>query len=358
MDAGSENVQKLSFTRSIAGRLAESLPEIVFDNLFILTDVHTCRHCYPVIAGCETVRRANVITIPAGDLHKNAESLMQVWSELSRQGATRQSLLINLGGGMVTDLGGFAASTFKRGIRYLNIPTTLLGAVDAAVGGKTGINFNGLKNEVGVFNPAEEVLISTEFFRTLDRKNFFSGYAEMLKHGLLSTPEIYDRLFRVDPECKDTPDMLSLVEESVSVKEKIVRADPYEKGLRKALNLGHTVGHAFESLSHFRETPVYHGYAVAWGLVCELLLSHIHLGFPLDRVRQLAGFVRENYGVFPIGCKDYPRLLELMHHDKKNDSDAINFTLLKDIGQVEINQTAAPEKIEVMFDLYRDLFNL
>lgn len=358
MGTESAELQKLHFTKSIAERLEKSVSESSFDRIFILTDQHSYEYCYPVIAASGIVSQAVSITVPAGDIHKNIETLSYIWLELSKKGATRKSLLLNLGGGMITDLGGFAASAFKRGIRYFNIPTTLLGAVDAAVGGKTGINFNGLKNEIGVFNPADEVLISTAFFRTLDRENFLSGYAEMLKHGLLSGSEAYDGLFGIGPEQADTPEMLQLVRKSVQVKESIVKADPYERGLRKALNLGHTVGHAFESLSHFRKSPVYHGYAVAWGLVCELLLSHLQLRFPLERVRQLAGFVRENYGVFPIGCKDYPQLLELMRHDKKNDSEAINFTLLKDIGQAEINQTASSEKIEIMFDLYRDLFNL
>ena len=259
---------------------------------------------------------------------------------------------------MVTDLGGFAAATFKRGIRYINIPTTLLGAVDAAVGGKTGINFNGLKNEIGAFAPAEAVLVAVSFFRTLSREHLLSGFAEMLKHGLISTTAIYDRLFMLDLSRPDSAEMLSCLEESIGVKQRVVEQDPHEAGIRKSLNFGHTVGHAFESFSHHSHHPVQHGYAVAWGLVCELILSHRRLGFPLDVVRRFAAFVRENYGVFPITCSDYDYLYERMTHDKKNDADTINFTLLSDVGKVVIDQTATRQEIEVVLDLYRDMFGI
>ena len=168
---------------------------------------------------------------------------------------------------MVTDLGGFAAATFKRGFAYINVPTTLLAMVDASVGGKTGINFNGLKNEVGVFAPADSVLIETEFLRSLDAQNFFSGYAEMLKHGLISNEAHWAELLNFNTDLIDYKYLKKLVGESVQVKENIVEQDPFEHGIRKALNLGHTVGHAFESLALAENRPVLHGYAVAWGIV-------------------------------------------------------------------------------------------
>ncbi|MBQ7822731.1 MAG: 3-dehydroquinate synthase [Bacteroidaceae bacterium] len=350
--------QEVLFTPHIGCTLAEVLSRYSYDKLFILTDTNTSRLCMPLLQDCEPLKQAMQITIPADDTHKNIESLSSVWMALSSNGATRKSFLVNLGGGMITDLGAFAASTFKRGIAFINVPTTLLGAVDAAVGGKTGINFNGLKNEIGVFNSARAVVIGTEFFHTLSAENLLSGYAEMLKHGLISDSESYNRLIAMDMQHPDMAQLLRLLEESVKVKERVVAEDPFEKGLRKSLNLGHTVGHAFESLSHERHTPIMHGYAVAWGLVCELLLSHIQLGFPIERIRQLAMFVRENYGVFHITCKDYARLYELMTHDKKNESSNINFTLLTDVGNVKINCTADRKEIETVLDLYRDLFNI
>ena len=350
--------QSILFTKNVSQTIEEALSLYTFDKLFILTDTNTHKYALPLLSDCPGLENAVVITIEADDTHKNIEALAAVWYELSNRKATRKSFLINLGGGMVTDLGGFAASTFKRGIRYINIPTTLLGAVDAAVGGKTGINFNGLKNEVGVFNPALSVIISTQFFVTLSRENLLSGYAEMLKHGLIGEPAVYNKLLALDFSEPDMDTMLQLVEESVKVKEEVVKADPYEKNIRKSLNLGHTVGHAFESLSHERHTPVAHGYAVAWGLVCELLLSHMQLGFPIERIRQLAAFIYDNYGAFPVTCDDYDYLYELMTHDKKNDSGEVNFTLLSDVGEVIINQTATKENIGAALDLYRDLFHL
>lgn len=258
---------------------------------------------------------------------------------------------------MVTDLGGFAASTFKRGINYINIPTTLLSMVDASVGGKTGINFRGLKNEIGVFNNARSVILDTRFLRTMDAENTLSGYAEMLKHGLISDEKMWAELLNFPIDALDTPDRLRqlqrMVADSVAVKERIVTEDPTEQGIRKALNLGHTAGHAFESLALTR-TPVLHGYAVAWGLVCELYLSAIKTGFPTDRLHQTVAFIKEHYGKMAITCDDYPTLLELMTHDKKNTAGIINFTLLGGIGDIRINQTATKDEIFEALDFYRE----
>ena len=254
---------------------------------------------------------------------------------------------------MVTDLGGFAASTFKRGINYINIPTTLLAMVDASVGGKTGINFNGLKNEIGVFNNASTVILDTQFLKTLDAENICSGYAEMLKHGLISEDKMWAELLNYDLENPDLQKLSRMVADSVAVKERIVTEDPTEKGIRKALNLGHTVGHAFESLALQRK-PVLHGYAVAWGLICELYLSCIKTGFPTDKMRQTVSFIKEHYGKMTITCDDYPTLLELMTHDKKNVAGTINFTLLGGIGDIRINQNATKEEIYEALDFYRE----
>jgi 3-dehydroquinate synthase len=261
--------------------------------------------------------------------------------------------LINLGGGMVTDLGGFAASTFKRGIDFINIPTTLLAMVDASVGGKTGINFNGLKNEIGVFNDSKFVILDTQFLRTLDEKNFCSGYAEMLKHGLISNNDMWAELINYDLQHPDLKQMQRMVADSVRVKERIVTEDPQERGIRKALNLGHTFGHAFESWS-LRRKPILHGYAVAYGLVCELYMSAIKMGFPTDKMRQTVNFINENYSKLNFTCDDYGELIELMHHDKKNIADTINFTLLSEIGEININKTASEEEIKEAFDFYRE----
>lgn len=351
--------QQLLFTADISATLDQILEGYAYDRLFLLTDENTRRSCLPLLSASTKLATADLICIEPDDTHKTLQSLASVWQALSDRHATRRSVMVNLGGGMVTDLGGFAAATFKRGIRYFNLPTTLLGAVDAAVGGKTGINFNGLKNEVGAFAPAEAVLVTTAFFASLSREHLLSGFAEMLKHGLISSPAVYEPLFSLDLTRPDSPEMLARLEESIAVKRRVVEEDPFEKGLRKSLNLGHTIGHAFESLSHHRHQPVQHGYAVAWGLVGELILSHRRLGFPLDTLRRFASYVREHYGTFVITCDDYDYLCERMTHDKKNAaSDAINFTLLSDVGQVVINQTATRDEITLALDLYRDLFGI
>jgi len=302
------------------------------------------------------LRNAYVITIQSTDSHKDLTSLSHVWKELGDHGATRHSLLINLGGGMVTDLGGFAASTFKRGIDFINIPTTLLAMVDASVGGKTGINFNGLKNEIGVFNNARFVILDTEFLRTLDDKNIRSGYAEMLKHGLISDEKHWAELLNFDLDHPDLKQLQTMLAYSVNVKKRIVKKDPHEKDIRKALNLGHTFGHAFEafSLDTPSKEPLLHGYAVAFGLICELYLSSVLTNFPTDKMRQTVQFIRENYGSFDFSCDDYDQLIELMHHDKKNTGTTINFTLLAGIGDIRINQTASDELIKEALDFFRE----
>lgn len=334
--------------------IEEAIQKCPHDKLFILTDEHTHSLCMPIVKEIEATKEAREIIIGAEDGNKTMETLAYVWSELSNHGATRHSLLINLGGGMVTDLGGFAAATFKRGLSYINIPTTLLAMVDAAVGGKTGINFNGLKNEVGVFAPADSVLIYGNFLRTLDNNNLFSGYAEMIKHGLISTPKHWASLLQFDFNKIDYSLLQALIAESVEIKKEVVTQDPYERGIRKALNLGHTVGHAFESLALETGKPVLHGYAVAWGLVCELYLSHTKVGFPIDKLRQTIQFIKSNYGALTFDCKAYERLYEFMTHDKKNEGNTINFTLLSEIGGIKINQTATKEEILEMLDFYRE----
>ena len=346
--------QDVILSRNLEESLSVTIGKVAHDRLFVLTDENTLAKCWPVVAGMSCLQGAKMITIGATDENKTLESLSHVWTELQKAGATRHSLMVNLGGGMVTDLGGFAASTFKRGIAYINVPTTLLSMVDASVGGKTGINFGGLKNEIGVFNCAQSVILDTTFLQTLDYANLASGYAEMLKHGLISNIENWAELLRFDLQNANLSALGLMVAKSVAIKEQIVTEDPLEHGIRKALNLGHTVGHAFESLAMAEGRTVLHGYAVAWGLVCELYLSVCKAGFPKDKLWQTLQFVRENYGTFTFNCKQYDKIYELMTHDKKNTAGEINFTLLGDVGDIRINQTATSNEIEEMLDFYRE----
>lgn len=357
--------QQVLFTNDICQALEEFTSKIPHDRLFILFDTETLHYCMPVVAPFMNAyeiahpgQKVETIIIEHTDQAKTITSLTEVWQALSDRHATRHSLLINAGGGMVTDLGGFAAATFKRGIKFINVTTTLLGAVDAAVGGKTGVNLGSLKNEVGAFAPATAVLISTKFFETLDHDNLLSGYAEMLKHGLLSDKQHLSDLLNYDIQHWQNETLLPLLETSVNVKRQVVRQDPYEKGLRKALNLGHTFAHAFETWCMRNGNPVLHGYAVAWGLVCELVMSQQQVGFPSATLYAIANYVKENYGPLHITCDDYPALYELMTHDKKNEGGEINFTLMRNVGDVALNHTANKEQISVTLDIYRDLMGI
>ena len=342
------------YTHDIVPTIDACLRDKKYDCIFLLDDTVTHVHCLPLLSAWVEERGVQVLTMEAGDVAKNLDTLSSIWQQLTEKGASRHSLLINLGGGVVTDLGGFAAATFKRGIDFINIPTTLLSMVDAAVGGKTGINFAGLKNEIGAFRSAVDVIVDTTFLRTLDNENICSGYAEMLKHALLHNAAMWAEHLEQDLQHPDYEALARLVQQSIEVKERIVGEDPHEKGLRKALNLGHTFGHAFESLALSQGHPVLHGYAVAWGIVCELYLSSVLLGFPSAHFHPTVRFVRETYGQFSFTCKDYDRLLDYIRHDKKNIGGQVNFTLLKDIGQIRLDCHASREQICEAFDFLRE----
>ena len=345
--------QRVIISRHLKTELAKAIAECEHDRIFVLVDETTNKLCWSLVKDYLCLKDAQTIIIGATDRRKNLDTLVHVWESLQQGKATRHSLLINLGGGMVTDLGGFAVSTYKRGINFINIPTTLLAMVDASVGGKTGINFGGLKNEIGVFNDAEFVLLDTNWLRTLDEENIRSGYAEMLKHGLIADETMWAELINFNLAQPDLRQLAFMLDKSVRIKERIVAEDPHEKGIRKALNLGHTFGHAFESWAMKRQ-PILHGYAVAFGLIAELYLATTQTDFPTERMRQTVNFIRAYYGSLPITCNDYPELIELMHHDKKNRGNEINVTLLGGIGDIRIDQTITEEDIKEALDFFRE----
>ena len=345
--------QRIIISKQLQTDLAKAIAECEHDRIFVLVDETTNKLCWSLVKDYLCLKDAQTIIIGATDRRKNLDTLVHVWESLQQGKATRHSLLINLGGGMVTDLGGFAASTYKRGINFINVPTTLLAMVDASVGGKTGINFGGLKNEIGVFNDAEFVLLDTNWLQTLDEENIRSGYAEMLKHGLIADDTMWAELINFNLAQPDLRQLASMLDKSVRIKERIVAEDPHEKGIRKALNLGHTFGHAFESWAMKRQ-PILHGYAVAFGLVAELYLATTQTDFPTERMRQTVNFIRSYYGSLPITCNDYPELIELMHHDKKNRGNEINVTLLGGIGDIRIDQTITEEDIKEALDFFRE----
>lgn len=295
------------------------------------------------------------VVIPAGENNKKIESVAKIWEFLLNNGGDRKSLLINIGGGMLTDLAGFAACTFKRGIDFLNVPTTLLSQVDASVGGKTGINFGGLKNEIGSFKEPIAVVINTDFLLTIDDENFRSGYAEMIKHGLIYSPEHLAELKTFDFENIDYDLLQEIIRHSVNVKEYFVANDLTEQNIRKALNFGHTVSHAFESLAMKQKRPILHGFGVACGIIAELFLSVKMCNFPKNDFEELIKWILAVYGKFEIHATDFESLYELMTHDKKNESGRINFTLLPKIGEISINQNCEKELIFEALEFYRNL---
>ena len=295
------------------------------------------------------------VVIPAGEPGKKIDSVLKIWEFLSNNGGDRKSLLINIGGGMLTDLAGFAATTFKRGIDFLNVPTTLLSQVDASVGGKTGINFNGLKNEIGTFKEPVAVIINTDFLKTIDEQNFISGFAEMIKHGLIHSIDHLLELKNFDLVNIDYDLLQEIIKHSVNVKEYFVANDLTENNIRKALNFGHTAGHAFESLAMEQNRPVLHGYAVAYGMIAELFLSHKVCQFNKTDFEELCQWLLSVYQKFEISETDFERLYRLMTHDKKNESGRINFTLLPEKGKIAINQHCEKDLIFEALNFYRKL---
>lgn len=331
-----------------------------YDRIFILTDEQVALCCLPVAYDALGIQPSAIIdqlVLPAGEEQKNLSSVQQIWDFLFTHGATRASLLINIGGGVICDMGGFAASTYMRGMTYMNIPTTLLAMVDAGTGGKTGIDYAPasisagapLKNAIGVFAEPVETIIEPRFLATLPPDQLMSGLAEMLKHALLQSPEAFAELLAFDLREVSTEAFGKLIRQSVAYKQEIVAQDPHDNGIRQALNLGHTIGHAIEAMcltkhSQTAKGNCLHGYCVMYGLVAEAYLSHALCGLATEVVSTLSRFMLENYSAAPITCNDYDRLLELMQHDKKNRAHgSITCTLLRSIGQPVIGQTIPPE---------------
>ena len=330
---------------------------------FVLADSNTSSMVVDMLADrMPFIDKLPRCVIPAGDDHKDIDSLTTVWRTLSEKGATRRSTLFCIGGGMVTDLGGFAAATFKRGIGCVNVSTTLLGMVDAATGGKTAINLDGLKNEIGVFSMPEDVVIIPETLDTLPEDELLSGYAEMLKTALIADPEMYDALLDIDKYLDNRSLLLPWILRCIEIKSGVTTRDPKEKGERKILNFGHTAGHAIESFALIKGKPMAHGIAVAHGLFWEMVISAIseekHRNGMLASAKlyPFAAMLKEYYPSAGVKCTDIDELISLMRHDKKNASpDHINFTLLNDIGSPQWDICPTEEDIRSAFEIYGNL---
>lgn len=324
-----------------------------YSKVFILVDENTHNYCLAqFMSEINGDYQYEIIEIESGEINKNIETCTQVWQVLSELDADRKSVLINLGGGVVTDLGGFVASTFKRGIDFINIPTTLLSMVDASVGGKTGVDLGALKNQVGVINQPVMVLVVSNFLKTLEERQLQSGFAEMLKHGLIKDSSYWTSL----KPLSNFNDIDSLIYHSVSIKNEVVLKDPTEQNLRKILNYGHTLGHAVES--YFLESEnhdlLLHGEAIAAGMILEGFLSYKLTSLPLEELEDIKSTFLSRYKKVEFTDHDIQNILKLLKFDKKNSHGNINFVLLKNIGDTVIDIKVPEELLHEAFAYYKE----
>lgn len=330
------------------------LKENKYSNLFIIVDNETNELCLPkFLPYLETNLRIEIVEFEAGEHNKNIETCIQIWNVLTELGADRKSLVINLGGGVVTDLGGFVASTFKRGMDFIHIPTTLLSMVDASIGGKTGVDLGNLKNQIGVINVPKMVLIDTQYLETLSKSEMRSGLAEMLKHGLIYDAAYWEQF--LDLKAIDYADFDELIFRSVEIKNEIVLQDPTEKNIRKALNFGHTLGHAIESyfLENENKKTLLHGEAIAIGMILESYVSLAKGFLTTDEYLQIKSTIKAIYDDVIFEENDIEPILELLIHDKKNEYGNIQFALIEGIGKIKINQSVENELILKAFQDYK-----
>ncbi|MET4080376.1 3-dehydroquinate synthase [Pedobacter sp. UYP30] len=306
-----------------------------YSKVFLLTDEHTSVKCLPVLQEMlANFEDFDLIETSAGEENKTIDFCIGIWKTLLDFGADRKSLMINLGGGVVTDMGGFIASTYKRGIDFINIPTTLLSMVDASVGGKTGIDVDAAKNMVGTFSLPQMVFIEPEFLHTLPERELLSGFAEMIKHGLIADKDFFYKLIKSDYRTPLPEDIYH----SVKIKNDVVTEDPKEKNIRKILNFGHTIGHAVESYSLLHdESPLTHGEAIAIGFVCEAALSVNNSNLPKNELKEIADYITSIYPNYKIKEETFEELYLLMQSDKKNEDGNILFSLLENIGHCTYN---------------------
>lgn len=338
------------FQKESYAKLSSLIEEKNYSTLFILVDENTFEHCYPkFIPNLSTDKKIEVIEIESGEINKNLETCIGVWNAITELGGDRKSLLITLGGGVITDLGGFVASCFKRGIDFVNIPTTLLSMVDASVGGKTGVDLGVLKNQIGLFANPEIVIIDNQYLTTVAPREIKSGTAEIIKYGLTYDINLFN-------EIKDNKnlDISDLIFRSVEIKNEVVLQDPKEKNLRKILNFGHTLGHAIESfyLESENKENLTHGEAIAIGMVCESYMSSKLLGFPSQKVNDVKDVIVSIYNKTNLLKDDFSSILDLLKHDKKNVNGQVNFVLLNDYEDFKIDCKVSEDLIIESMEFY------
>lgn len=337
---------------SITNKLAESLKEYFSTNTFsqiaVLTDTNTLEYCYPLVQ--EHLPAHAVFTIKPGEAYKNIDTCVYLWEKMTALAMDRKALLINLGGGVIGDMGGFVATAYKRGIKFVNLPTTLLSMADASVGGKLGIDFQGYKNHIGFFTEPEKIFIHSGFLETLPENELRSGFAEIIKHSLIGDKAHWSKITANNFQGQD---MDLHIAHAVKFKAEVVKNDPYEKGLRKILNFGHTIGHAIES--HFLENEtqkLLHGEAIAIGMIAEAYLSVKYTGLENDALEEISDFILSIFEKTEIDISLIPRLIELTTQDKKNEGGKTLFTLLSAIGESKYNCLVDEEQIRASLLYY------
>ncbi len=339
------------------GPLSNSFPNWLknqdYNKLAILVDENTRRCCLPLLKPVLQESRSVVIEIPPGEVHKNISTCQSILQQCFKAGLDRKSLMINLGGGVIGDMGGFCASIFMRGIDFVQLPTTLLAQVDASVGGKVGIDFLGLKNALGRFQNPNAVFVDPAFLQTLPQREIRSGFAEMIKHALIAGKEEWKKLQTISS--LEQVGWEDWIYQSILIKKQIVESDFDEKGVRKVLNLGHTIGHALESQALQTPKPLLHGEAVAIGIICEAFLSSKLLGFPIKKVEEIARFILTFFEKYQIPEDRFEELYFFMQKDKKNEKNQILFSLLEDIGTPLFNYPCTYSDILESLNYYRNL---
>jgi len=332
--------------------LKEKLTSKAFSSIFVLVDDNTDKFCLDIFTKKTKIGEFSKIIINSGEQNKNIDTCLKIWDSLNNYNADRKSLLINLGGGVLTDMGGFVASTYLRGIAFINIPTTLLGMVDAAHGGKTGVDFKLLKNQIGVFSEPSEVILDRDYLTTLSKDEFLNGYAEVFKHSLLTNKKElnFNSLLKLD----FYKDVTFVIEKYSEIKKEIVESDRFESNQRKVLNLGHTIGHAVESYSYMTSSlnELKHGEAIIVGLITELYISHKKLNFPLEDLENIKKTFSEYFNAVTFSDKDVEQIHDLMIYDKKNEGDKVNFVLMKNIGTPVVDQQITKELFIESFRFY------
>lgn len=337
-------------------QLQEQLAAAAYSKVFVLVDDNTKEHCLPILEQALKAFALHVIHIPAGEAHKNIQTCQQIWQALLAQKADRKAVLLNLGGGVIGDMGGFCASTFKRGIDFIQIPTTLLAQVDASIGGKLGIDFELVKNGIGLFKNPKGVYLFPDFFKTLPKAELYSGFAEIIKHALIIDSNYWQQLLPLKD--LDGVNWEPIIKQSLHIKKQVVEQDPFEKNIRKSLNFGHTIGHAIESLSWESSQPLLHGEAVAIGMLIESFLSYKQTGLSQQALQDISQYLLQLYPKYDLTAFDQQAILQLIQQDKKNEQNQICFTLLQDIGQFSINVDASTALILEGLNYYTALKKL